>query len=147
MRKCQGPTWTLNSCRSAFRSRPYQKRRDRRGESLPGPEKEAHAICSLFPLLALLCWPRKDKGHFQADFIFGRNLMLTSTDVGGGEPRHPLLCTTYLIATCAPSLAESCATAQSTVLTLPASTVNVSSLNHSLQTEKCGSCIHKPICS
>lgn len=91
MWKCQGPTWTLNSCRSAFRSRSYQKWRARRGESLPGPEKEVRAIFSLFLLLALLCWPRKDKGRFQADLMFGRDLMLTSTD-GGGKKNSDTHC-------------------------------------------------------
>lgn len=50
---------------------------------MPEPQKEAHAILSLFPLLALLCWPRerrKDKGRFQVGLMFsgsGTALILT----------------------------------------------------------------------
>lgn len=55
---------------------------------MPEPRKEAHAILSLFPLLALLCWPRecrKDEGHFQA------GLMLSgSHQLGWGRTQTPL---------------------------------------------------------
>jgi len=53
---------------------------------LPEPQKEAHAILSLFPLLALLCWPSehsKDEGCFQGDLMLsGSGTLLTPTLVG-----------------------------------------------------------------
>lgn len=150
MRRCQAPIRTFTSCWSVFRPRPCIQWTEmkRRGERLPESQKEAHATLSVVIPLVLLCWPRqcrKGEGHFQVGLLFsGSGAVLRLTSVG----ENPNILGTILQT---PLLAGYSGWQNHALLPpLPQLFPHPVGMFWTWATacglNKCGLCVHKPVC-